>query len=92
MGGDATREQALRSYGAFSAAHGRKYGWLLGVQRGVGQITPSRALSAMIRALENRRLASWLFRHYLDIAPPSFVASGTARHRPGAGQLTVAPA
>jgi flavin-dependent dehydrogenase len=92
MTGDATREQALARYGAFSAAHGRKFRWLLNVQRGAGQITPSRALSAIIRALENRRLASWLFGHYLAIAPPSFVDSGSARARPGAGRLAVAPA
>jgi flavin-dependent dehydrogenase len=92
IAGDATREQALARYGAFSAAHGRKFRWLLNAQRGAGQITPSRALSAIIRALENRRLASWLFGHYLAIAPPSFVDSGSARARPGAGRLAVAPA
>jgi flavin-dependent dehydrogenase len=92
IAGAATREQALTRYGAFSAAHARKYRCLLGAQRGVGQITPSRALSTIIRALENRRLASWLFGHYLAIAPPSFVGRGTPRPRAGAGQLAVAPA
>jgi flavin-dependent dehydrogenase len=92
IAGVATREQALARYGAFSSAHRRKYGSLLAVQRAVGQITPSRTVSTIVRALENRRLASWLFGHYLAIAPPSFVAGGTARPRPGAGQLAVAPA
>jgi hypothetical protein len=92
IAGDATREQALARYGAFSAAHARKFRWLLHVQRGVGQLTPSRTLSAIVRALENRQLAGWLFGHYLAIAPPSFVESGTARLRPGPGRLAVAPA
>jgi menaquinone-9 beta-reductase len=66
------RTEALRRYGAFSAAHARKYRWLLGVQQAVGRLTPSRSLTAFVRALENRRLATWIFEHYLEIAPPSF--------------------
>jgi len=79
--GNATREQALTRYGAFSAAHARKYRWLLGVQRAVGQMTPSRALTVIVRGVENRRLASWIFGHYLAIAPPSFVGQGSQRVR-----------
>jgi len=77
-----TREQALARYGAFSAAHARKYSWLLRCQRAVGQITPSRALTAIIHGLESRRFASWLFGHYLAIAPPSFVGA-MVPHGPG---------
>jgi flavin-dependent dehydrogenase len=80
LDGRQTREQALARYGAFSDSHERKYRWLLNVQRGVGQLTPSRAVTAMVGAVENRRLASWLFRHYLAIAPPSFAGA-----RPPAG-------
>ncbi len=71
--GRLTREQALARYGAFSHAHERKYRWLLNVQRVVGQVTPSRAVTAIVRAFESRRLCSWVFDHYLAIAPPSFV-------------------
>ena len=75
--GRRTREQALARYGAFSASHARKYACLLAVvQRAVGQLTPSRGLTAVIRRVENRRLASWIFRQYLAIAPPSFAAAG----------------
>jgi flavin-dependent dehydrogenase len=77
LDGSRTREQALARYGAFSDAHERKYRWLLGVQRTIGQMTPSRATTAIVRSVENRRLATWIFGHYLDIAPPSFVAAGT---------------
>jgi flavin-dependent dehydrogenase len=74
--GRRTREQALRRYGAFSAAHTRKFAWMLRVQQAVGQITPSRSLTAFVRCFENRRLCGWVFDRYLDIAPPDFVADG----------------
>jgi flavin-dependent dehydrogenase len=76
VGGQRTREQALARYGAFSDAHARKFAWLLNVQRAVGQITPSRAMTAIVRAFESRRLSSWVFQQYLAIAPPSFVGTG----------------
>jgi menaquinone-9 beta-reductase len=76
--GRGTREQALARYGAFSASHERKYRWLLNVQRGIGQITPSRAVSVIARGLESHRLASWAFNHYLAIAPPP-LAAGSPR-------------
>jgi len=74
--GRRTREQALQRYGAFSAAHARKFAGRLRVQQAVGQITPSRSLTAFIRCFENRRLCGWAFDRYLDIAPPNFVADG----------------
>jgi flavin-dependent dehydrogenase len=77
VAGTRTREQALVRYGAFSDRHERKYRWLLNVQRAIGQITPSRATTAVVRAFESRRLSSWAFEHYLDIAPPSFVGAGS---------------
>ena len=42
-------------------------------------MTPSRSLTAVIRAFENRRLCGWVFDQYLAIAPPSFVAKACAR-------------
>jgi flavin-dependent dehydrogenase len=82
--GARTRQDALRRYGAFSAAHARKYRWLLGAQRAVGRMTPSRSLDAVVGALQSRRIVEWIFTHYLAIAPPSFVggaggASASAR-------------
>jgi flavin-dependent dehydrogenase len=73
--GRSTREQALARYGAFSDSHERKYRWLLNVQRAVGQITPSRAMTQIVRAFESRRLTAWVFGNYLAIAPPSFVGA-----------------
>ncbi|HTB70425.1 MAG TPA: NAD(P)/FAD-dependent oxidoreductase, partial [Solirubrobacteraceae bacterium] len=74
--GRRSREQALARYGAFSAAHARKFEWMLRVQQAVGRITPSRSLTAIVRCFENRRLCGWVFDQYLAIAPPAFVADG----------------
>ena len=77
-----TRAEALTRYAAFSDSHERKYRWLLNVQRAIGQMTPSRAVTALARTMESRRLAAWTFGHYLDIARPSFVNAHGARSRP----------
>jgi flavin-dependent dehydrogenase len=74
--GKRTRESALGRYGAFSAAHGRKFNWMLRVQQAVGRITPSRSMTAVVAAFENRRICGWAFDQYLAIAPPTFVADG----------------
>jgi flavin-dependent dehydrogenase len=86
--GARTREQALARYGAFSDSHERKYRWLLNVQRLVGQLTPSRAMTAAVRAYESRLLSHWTFAHYLAIAPPSFVGGAGDAKRTRAGRLT----
>jgi len=76
LAGQRTREDALKRYGAFSDGHARKFRLLLRAQQVAGRMTPTRSLSALVGALENRRLASWLFEHYLAIAPPSFAEAG----------------
>ncbi len=75
----ATREQALTRYGAFSDAHERKFRWMLNTQRTVGQLTPTRAITLMARALASERFCAWAFNHYLQIAPPSFVGARPRR-------------
>jgi flavin-dependent dehydrogenase len=79
LDGRSTRGQALARYGAFSAAHERKYRWMFNAQRIVGRLTTTPAVTALARALEHRRASDWIFRHYMDIAPPSFVAAGPDR-------------
>jgi flavin-dependent dehydrogenase len=74
--GRRARESALARYGAFSAAHARKFNWMLRVQQAVGRITPSRSMTAIVAAFENRRVCGWAFDQYLAIAPPTFVADG----------------
>jgi flavin-dependent dehydrogenase len=92
LDGRSTREQALGRYGAFSDSHRRKYSWLLNVQRAVGQMTPRRALTTVVRGFESRRLATWTFEHYLAIAPPEFVAAGPRGSSGKRRQLTAAAA
>jgi menaquinone-9 beta-reductase len=79
LDGRRSRPHALERYGAFSQRHERKYRWLLGTQRALGQMTPSRAVTAWVRLLENRRVAEWIFEHYLEIAPPWFVGAAPSR-------------
>jgi menaquinone-9 beta-reductase len=92
LDGRSTREQALARYGAFSDSHRRKYGWLLNVQRAIGQMTPSRALTTIVHSVESRRLAAVIFGHYLAIAPPDFVAAGPGASSRRRRHLTVAAA
>ncbi len=79
LAGDATPAQALAAYGAFSDSHERKFRWLLASQRLIGQLTPTRAIAALARAMANERFCAWAFDHYLEIAPPSFVGPPSAR-------------
>ncbi len=86
LAGHRSREQALLGYGAFSDSHERKFRWLLNVQRAIGQITPSRAVTQLVRAFESRRLTRWVFDQYLAIAPPSYVTAG-----PGGSSASASP-
>ncbi len=81
LAGTRTREQALHRYGAFSDAHAWKFRSLLFTQRAVGRLTPSRAVTALARSLENPRVCDWAFEHYVRIAPASFVGQATFRSR-----------
>jgi flavin-dependent dehydrogenase len=77
--GRLARGQALERYGAFSAAHERKYRWLLNVQHAVGRMTPTRAVTVVTRGMESRRISDWAFEHYLAIASPDFVGKTSPR-------------
>ena len=76
LDGHSSRAEALARYGAFSDRHARKYRWMLGSQRILGRMTPSRSVTAWVRLLGNRRVSEWIFEHYLAIAPPWFVGAG----------------
>src|SRR5689334_20688790 len=71
VAGDRSREEALRRYHAFSAAHRVKFECMLAGQRAVRHLH-GRPIDALARAFSRRGVAGWAFRHYLDIAPPSF--------------------
>jgi flavin-dependent dehydrogenase len=76
--GRRTRSEALRRYAAFSDAHRWKFDAMLRVQRLVPRVPP-RLLAPSIRAMGSKRFVDWSFRHYLDIAPPSFALAGAPR-------------
>ncbi len=72
--GRQTREQALVRYASFHDSHEWKFRWMLRVQKLIPRIPP-RLLGPMIRLLGARRVVSWSFSHYLNIAPPELAAS-----------------
>ena len=81
--GGRTGEEALRRYHDFSAEHEWKFRWMLRAQRLVPRVPP-RLLGPAIRAMGTQRFVDWSFRHYLNIAPPSF--AGAPRPAPAALQ------
>lgn len=81
LASEATAEQALARYSAFSGSHERKFRWLLNAQRAIGQLTPTRAIAALSRSMANERFCAWAFNRYLEIAPPRFAAGGRPRSR-----------
>lgn len=66
------RAEALTRYAAFCADKQREFAWLLRVQHAVGWVNPSPLMTPIVRAMGVRRLSTWSFGRYLDIAPPSF--------------------
>jgi flavin-dependent dehydrogenase len=89
LAGEATAEQALARYGAFSDSHERKFRWLLNTQRAVGQLTPTRAIAAMAKSMANERFCAWAFNHYLEIAPPRFADTGARPYSRGSAAASV---
>jgi flavin-dependent dehydrogenase len=73
--GQQTREQALRSYAAFSASHARAYGVALRLQWLIPRLPP-RVLTAGLRAF--RPFVDRAFGWYLDQASPVYAAAPTA--------------
>jgi digeranylgeranylglycerophospholipid reductase len=73
--GRRSKEQALRSYNDFSAAHEWKFRWMLRSQRLVPRVPP-RALAVVLRAMQTKPFVDWSFEHYLEIAHPRLVAEG----------------
>jgi menaquinone-9 beta-reductase len=68
-----TKDEALRSYQAFTAAHEWKFRWMLCAQRLLPKL-PARVQRALIRAAGRPRFVRWAFAHYLRIAPPEYAS------------------
>jgi menaquinone-9 beta-reductase len=75
VAGRRSADQALASYGAFSASHATAFRWMLRCQRLIPRVAP-RLLGGSLRAMQSRRFLDWAFGHYLEIAHPRFVAAG----------------
>lgn len=71
LNGRQSKAAALAAYGAFSAAHRRKFEWLLRAQRLVPRVPPP-MLAPTLRALASRRTVRWSFNQYLAIAHPDY--------------------
>jgi flavin-dependent dehydrogenase len=69
---------ALRRYHAFSAGHAWKFDRLLDLQRLIPRLHP-RLLDQLVRVFARRGSSYWAFRHYIDIAPPSFALPAPPR-------------
>jgi flavin-dependent dehydrogenase len=71
LAGARTREQALANYKAFADAHRWKFEWMWLNQRAVRHLH-GRPLDWLARFTSRPRLIGWLFRKYLNVAPPEF--------------------
>jgi flavin-dependent dehydrogenase len=71
LDGRREREQALARYGAFSRAHRGKFLAMYLAQQSIRHLHGN-PLDALTRTFTRPRVSHWAFRHYLDIAPPSF--------------------
>jgi flavin-dependent dehydrogenase len=66
--GEATVEEALAAYAAFSASHRRAFGVTYALQRLIPELPP-RALTTAIRLLSGQRLVDAVFDRYLGLLP-----------------------
>jgi flavin-dependent dehydrogenase len=81
LAGARTREQALANYAAFADAHRWKFEWMWLNQRCVRHLH-GRPLDWLARFTSRPRLIRWLFRKYLDVAPPSYALPAPAQAQP----------
>jgi flavin-dependent dehydrogenase len=72
--GEVTRQEALASYGAFSAGHARAFGIALRLQRLIPALPP-RALTALLAVTGRERPCRRAFTWYLEQAHPRFASA-----------------
>ena len=71
LAGARTREQALANYKAFADAHRWKFEWMWLNQRAIRHLH-GRPLDWVARFTSRPRLMRFLFRRYLNLAPPEY--------------------
>ena len=79
---EATREEALAVYGAFSAAHARPFALALRLQRLIPALPP-RVLTALLAIVGRERPCRRAFSWYLDQAHPRFAQGPLRDPAPG---------
>jgi flavin-dependent dehydrogenase len=79
--GDQSRERALARYAAFSASHRRAFTWLWRVQSLFSGLNATPAMDGVMQVFRSRRLVTWSFTRYLEIAPPEFALESPAVSR-----------
>ena len=81
LAGERTHEQALERYAAFAEEHRWKFEWMWLNQRCVRHLH-GRPLDWLARFTSRPRLIRWLFRKYLNVAPPEFALPAPAAAQP----------
>ena len=81
LAGARTREQALANYAAFADAHRWKFEWMWLNQRAVRHLH-GRPLDRLARFTSRPRLIRWLFRRYLNLAPPEYALPAPPQAQP----------
>jgi flavin-dependent dehydrogenase len=76
--GDATSDDALAAYAAFSRKHRRRFGVTYALQRLIPALPP-RVLSGVIRVLSRQRLVDAIFNWYLGLLPVTAGQAGAPR-------------
>src|SRR3954470_1009771 len=71
LGGRQDKAAALARYGRFSASHRLKFEAMYAAQQSIRHLH-GRPLDGLTRLFARPRVSEWAFRHYLDIAPPSY--------------------
>jgi len=81
LAGKQDRAAALAAYSEFAGAHEWKFEWMWWNQRAVRHLH-GRPLDALARLSSRPRLTHWLFRKYLNLAPPAFALPAPPQAQP----------
>jgi flavin-dependent dehydrogenase len=81
LAGERTKDEALRRYAEFADAHRWKFEWMWLNQRAVRHLH-GRPLDWLAHFTSRPRVTHFLFRKYLNLAPPSFALPAPQQAQP----------
>ena len=81
LAGERTKDEALASYAEFADAHRWKFEWMWLNQRAVRHLH-GRPLDWLAHFTSRPRVTHFLFRKYLNLAPPSFALPAPPQAQP----------